>query len=364
VPKRQATCRTVDILVVRVASTIGHRRSEAELQAALDELGVSWAAASTDYGLLERLPLSLNLLDLTHAASTRWAVTRALKSVAPRAFVYAAANATLLEPSARLARGAVRFDALAVENRRGVRHLVQRALERRRLPHARVLLPFGAPETWPPLARQTGRPIVALPTPVEGQPAAARREPTVVCYAGNPEKKRLEVLVGAWAAAGPPAGHELLVTGIDAPSGRRFLRERGVDEPAGITWCGALPESRYRRLTSRATAYLAASRFEDYGIAQLEALADGALLVTVASEGPFEALPLARRLDPALVAEEPSARGLAHSLRHALSLDEDQRRRYREQAAAMLAPYSRASFRSRLRDEVLPLLLGSETQPS
>jgi hypothetical protein len=29
-----------------------------------------------------------------------------------------------------------------------------------------------------------------------------------------------------------------------------------------------------------------------------------------------------------------------------------------------LAPYSRASFRSRLRDEVLPLLLGSETQPS
>ena len=324
---------------------------------ALDALGISWAAASTDYGLLERLPLSLNLLDLTHAASVRWAVTRALRTVAARALIYAAAGATLLEPAARLRRAAVRFDALAADNRRGRRHVLQRTLERRSLSRAHLLLPFGAPITWPAAARQTGRPIVALPTPVEGHPAAPERAPTVVCYAGAPDKKRLDLLIAAWAAAGPPSGHDLLVTGIDRQRGQHFLRRHGIPEPPRVTWCGALEQETYRRLTSRAVAYLAASRFEDYGIAQLEALADGALLVTVASEGPFEALQLARRLNPALVADKPSAAGLARSLRHALSLDAEQCRSYRARARSLLEPYSRDAFRRRLRDEVLPLLL-------
>ena len=40
---------------------------------------------------------------------------------------------------------------------------------------------------------------------------------------------------------------------------------------------------------------MTAPRREDYGIAQLEALADGCVLVTTAAPGPYAALPLARR---------------------------------------------------------------------
>ncbi len=349
--------RTVDVLVVRVASTTGHRRSEAELLRALDELEVSWATASTKYGLVGRLPLSLNLLDLTHAISIRLAVTRALRAVTPRALIYSAAGAVLLEPADRLAKAGVRFDALAAENRRGRRHILQRILERRSLAHARILLPSGTRGDWPSVAQATGRPIISLPIPVEGRCSGPDRDRTVVCYAGSPEKKRLDLLIGAWEAAGPPRDFELQVTGIDELRGRRFLRARGISEPPRVRWCGPLGHGEYRSLTSRAAVYMAASRYEDYGIAQLEALADGDLLVTVASEGPYEALPLARRLEPALVAEEASTAGLAASLQHALSLDPDRRRGYRELAQRLLLPYSRASFRDRLRDQVLPLLL-------
>ena len=44
---------------------------------------------------------------------------------------------------------------------------------------------------------------------------------------------------------------------------------------------------------------MTAPRREDYGIAQLEALADGCVLVTTPAPGPYAALPLARELDSA-----------------------------------------------------------------
>lgn len=348
----------MDVLVVRDGSTTGHRRSEGELLDALDQLGVRTATSSTDYGLLGRLPLSLNLLDVAHAAGNRWATTRALRSVEARAIIYATSSAALLEPSSRLRRGAVRFDALAAENRRGARHVLHRALERRRLGHARVLAPFGGPSTWPSQARTSGRPLVALPTPVERRfPACDERDATVVCYAGAPEKKGLDLLVAAWAMATKPKDHRLLVTGVDVRDGRRYLARKGIDEPPSVVWCGRLGEEDYRRLTSRAAVYLAASRFEDYGIAQLEALVDGALLVTVPSAGPFEALALARELDSRLVAQRSMARDLAAALGSAFALSDDERREYRLRASRLLEPYSRVAFRERLRHDLLPQLL-------
>ena len=69
----------------------------------------------------------------------------------------------------------------------------------------------------------------------------------------------------------------------------------------------------YRALLRRARVFVAAPRREDYGIAQLEALADGCVLVTTAAPGPYAALPLARELDARLVGD-----GLAVALRVAL----------------------------------------------
>jgi hypothetical protein len=185
---------------------------------------------------------------------------------------------------------------------------------------------------------------------------AATREPVVVAYAGNPDKKGLELVAEAWRLAAPE-GRQLVVTGLAAEAGRAFLRNRGVAEPPGIDWAGMLAQSEHRALVARAEAYLSASRIEEYGVAQLEALAAGALLVTTPSHGPYEALPLARRLEPALVAGERSPRALAGVLRAALAMPEPARAGYRERAAELVRPYSRDELRRRLERYVLPTLL-------
>ena len=73
-----------------------------------------------------------------------------------------------------------------------------------------------------------------------------------------------------------------------------------------------LSRADYRALLRRARVFVCAPRREDYGIAQLEALADGCMLVTTPSPGPYAALPLARELDSRLVG------GIAEGIRTAL----------------------------------------------
>ena len=95
--------------------------------------------------------------------------------------------------------------------------------------------------------------------------------------------------------------------------------------------------------------FVTAPRREDYGIAQLEALADGCALVTTASPGPYAALPLARALDPRLVGDD-----LAAALRTAL---DDPAAGYAERARAALAPFSPAAVDALVRERLLPALL-------
>jgi glycosyltransferase involved in cell wall biosynthesis len=96
---------------------------------------------------------------------------------------------------------------------------------------------------------------------------------------------------------------------------------------------------------------IAAPRIEDYGIAALEALANGCLLVTTRSRGPYPARELARELDPRLVGDD-----LALAIRIAL---DDPRSDYAERAAELLAPFTRAAVDRTVADTVLPRLLSA-----
>jgi hypothetical protein len=112
-----------------------------------------------------------------------------------------------------------------------------------------------------------------------------------------------------------------------------------------------LPRGELRALLRRARTFLAAPRREDHGIVQLEALADGAALVTTPSPGPYAALPLARELDPRLVSAD-----LAGAIRLALDAPADG---YAERAAALLGPYSPEAVDAVVAAELLPRLLDS-----
>jgi len=258
----------------------------------------------------------------------------------PRALVYASTTAALLSPRP----GAIWFDSPAAENRPGRHGLWQRPLERRRVALAPLLLPMSAGglralDGW----GSVRTPAVVLPVPVEPSapsgvpPAAAERDVTALAYAADAEKKGLARILAAWAQARRP--HEtLLVAG--QPAGALGDGAQGT---------GLLPPQQYRALLRRARIFVAAPRHEDYGIAQLEALADGCRLVTTPGAGPYPARELARVLDPALVSED-----LAGAIRSALDAPAGD---YAERAAELLGPYRRATFEATVAERVLPALL-------
>jgi glycosyltransferase involved in cell wall biosynthesis len=110
-----------------------------------------------------------------------------------------------------------------------------------------------------------------------------------------------------------------------------------------------LGASEYRALLRRARVFVCAPRREDYGISQLEALADGCLLVTTPAPGPYAALEIARDLDPRLVDED-----LSSALFAAL---EQPPEGYCTAARAPLTQFGRDAVDRVVADELLPRLL-------
>jgi glycosyltransferase involved in cell wall biosynthesis len=317
----------LDVLIVSLGSTAGLRASDAELAASLRRAGatVEVAAAAP-----QRQVRTLALTDFVWARAAGRAARDGIARHAPRAVVYSTTTAALRWP----VPGAIRYDALAAENRPGRHGFWQRPVERRRLHEAPLLVPTAAsalPTT--PLSATVVVPIAVEPS----GDGAAPRDIAAIAYAADPRKKGLDRILAAWAQARRD-GEELVVCGFD-----------GHPPVAGVRFAGRLPADEYRALVRRARVFLAAPTYEDYGLAQLEALADGCILVTTPAPGPYVALPLAQTLDGRLVRED-----LARALRFAL---DDPAPDYRERARDALAPFRRAAVDAVVARELLPALL-------
>jgi glycosyltransferase involved in cell wall biosynthesis len=325
----------VDVLIVSLGSTAGLRAADGELAGALQRAGAAVEVVAA------RAPRELRtyaLTDLAWAHAARVAARDGIAAFAPRAIVYSTVTAALLWPR----RGAIRYDAPAAANRPGRHGIWQRPLERRRLGEAPLLVAVD-----PGTLTETPRPhaeAIVVPIPVEPSPATgAARDIAALTYAANPAKKGLDRVLAAWARARSD-GEVLVVAGAD-------LR---VDAP-GVQSAGRMTPAAYRALLRRARVFVTAPRREDYGIAQLEALADGCALVTTAAPGPYAALPLARALDPRLVVDGgDGGAGLASALRVALDTPAAD---YAARATAAIAPFGRAAVDVVVRDELLPRLL-------
>jgi hypothetical protein len=168
-------------------------------------------------------------------------------------------------------------------------------------------------------------------------PPEGTRDVAAVTYAADVEKKGLGRVLEAWGRA-RRGDEELVVAGIEGEPGRESVRFAGLMSP-----------DEFRALLRRARVYVTAPRREDYGLAQLEALADGAMLVTTEAPGPYAALPIARDLDARLVCDD-----LAGALRSAL---DDPRDDYADRARTAMLPYRRGSVDALVQQELLPRLL-------
>lgn len=308
-----------DVLIVSLGSTGGWRASDAELAASMQRAG---AAAVVATAAPQRDVRTFALTDLAWARAARAAARRGIADHAPRAIVYSSTTAALLWPRP----GAIRFDTLARESRPGRHGIWQRPVERRRLAQAPLLVPMTPDQ-----------PGVCVRIPVEPSGAAAERDVAAVAYAADPVKRRLDLLLAAWDAA-RGAGEELVVTGID-----------GADRD-GVRFAGQMEPEDFRALLRRARAFVAAPLREDYGIAPLQALADGCVVVTTPAAGPYPALGIVRGIDERLVTDD-----LASGIRTAL---DDPPAGFAARAADALAPFRREAVDRTVADELLPRLLG------
>jgi len=328
----------VDILIVSLGSTAGLRSSDAETAGMLQRAGAEVRV------VVARRPRELRtyaLTDLSWAISARLAARKGIAEHQPRAVIYSTVTAAMFWPRP----GAIRYDAPAAANRLGRHGIWQRPVERRVLARAPLLIPVDAGTL-----RETPKPhadAIVVPIPVQASAAAGGaaqiRDIAAITYAANPHKKGLDRIIDAWDRARVD-GEELVVTGADVR----------LDDVPGVRVTGPLQAAAYRALLRRSRVFIAAPRREDYGLAQLEALVDGCILVTTTAPGPYAALPIAKALDPRLVVSEDAPLLLAAALRAALDAPLPG---YAERAAAATAPFSRDAIDIVVRDEVLPRLL-------
>jgi hypothetical protein len=325
-----------DVLLVGLGSTHGLRAAEDELAGALRRAGADVVLARA---AAPREVRTFALTDLAWARAARHAAVDALAASTPAAVVYSTTTAALLWP----VPGAIRFDAPAAANRPGRHGAWQRPVERRRLGQAPLLVPQDAGALVE--AGSPATPSVVVPIPVEPSgngtaPGAGSRDLAAMTYATNPYKKGLDRVLAAWRVA-RAEGEELVVAGVEGTDGD------------GVRYAGTLAPDAFRALLRRARVYVTAPRREDYGIAQLEALADGCRVVTVASPGPYAALPLLRADGLGWIAEpDPSSLGAA--LRAALDADDPT---YATRALTAITPFRRATVDAIVANELLPHLL-------
>jgi len=316
-----------DVLVVCADTTTGWRAAASELASSLERNGARVRIAFT--GPIRDVRTFM-LTDLVQARAARRTTHAAIVAHEPAAVVYCAITASLLWPRP----GAIWLDAVAAQNRPGRHGVWQRVIERRRLAESPLVMRMSehALEPLPDLST----PIVPVPVERSG-PITEQRDVAAITYAADPVKRRLGLVLDAWEAARRP-GEELLVAGTDQ-----------VPEREGVRVAGKLAPADYRALLRRAQLFVCAPLREDYGIAALEALADGCMLVTTPATGGYPAFDLARALDPRLATDE-----LAVALRAALDSPVPG---YAAQAAELLAPFRRDAVDATIARDVLPRLL-------
>jgi glycosyltransferase involved in cell wall biosynthesis len=344
-----------DVLLLSLGTTIGLRAGDQALARMLRQAGASVEIARVQIGLTGALRRAYPVTDLVEATAARRALHSALGRVSPRAVIFSSSTSSLLAGRIELPY-AVRLDAPSSLNRPGARNALQHALERRKLREARLVLPFSeaAAQALPRDAAQA----VVLPQPIlPSEPHGEQRERLAVAYTPDPKAKGLDILAAAWAQAALPDAR-MEVFGITPELARRHLARHAIAEPEGLLWRGRVAPDEFRAALRRARAFVTSARWEDFGFAQLEALADGALLVCSATRGPFEALELAREIEPVLCADDLQPESLAVALGRAFEMPEQQAQRYRLAAAERIAAYRPEAIHALIAERVLPALLG------
>jgi glycosyltransferase involved in cell wall biosynthesis len=343
-----------DLVQISLGTTHGLRVSDAWFARLAEEAGIGVETVAVRIGLTDHLRRAYPINDLVEATASRRATAAAVRRLRPRAVVFSTTTSALMAPAGARPY-AVRLDAPAVLNRPGARNAVLHALERRSLAAATLVLPASAAAERALPA--TAAPAVVVPPPVVVPDLPRMQpEPLAVAYTPDPKAKGLDILCRAWRLADTPPDAHLEVFGIEPERALRHLRRTGVPEPPNVRWRGLAPTEDFHATLARSRTFITSARWEDFGMAQLEALALGALLVCAATAGPFEAGAIARELMPQLVVADLTPDALSGSISRAFALSDGELQAYRASASARLARYRPAAVARTIAERVLPAL--------
>ena len=350
----------LDVLLLSLGTTLGWRVADRLFLEQLEGAGVSTAAVSVRFGAAGRLRRAYPVNDLVEALSARRALRSALRSRRPGALVISTTTAAMLAETGSLPY-AVRLDAPACLNRPGSQNAALHALERRALSRATLVLPWSQ-AALAALPAGAAAAVVVPPAVERSAKLVWKRERMAVAYTPDVKAKGLDIVCAAWAAAAVEDAR-LRIFGVERDVAMAYLRRTQTPVAESVEFAGWRPAADFRSALRHARAYAGGARWEDFGQAPLEALADGALLATVPSGGPFEALALARDLDPRLVAPSLDPAGLAAALRAAFELPDREMRAYRERAAVLLERFRPEAIQRVVEREVAPVLLSPRAGP-
>ena len=332
-----------DLLVVSLGTTLGWRVADRLFCEQAEAAGASTEIVAVGRGAADRLRRGYPVNDFVEARRRGARFSRHWSASEPRAIAFSSSTTAMLGPETGLPY-AVRLDAPAALNRPGRRSSPVRALERRVLSRARVVLPRATLREGLPAG---AAPAVVLPPPVVSSGEHEGDEPLAVAYVPDPKAKGLDVVVkpGPGLRSAAPSWRSSRWSPTVA---RRRIVAR-PDAAVGAT-CGGRPARGVPRHAASRSRPRGGRALGGLRQAPLEALADGHCSPRFRRPASFAALPLARELARRLVSDD-----LAAAVTAAFALED--LTAYRARAADLVAPFRLEALVSRIRDEV-PLPFG------
>jgi glycosyltransferase involved in cell wall biosynthesis len=163
-------------------------------------------------------------------------------------------------------------------------------------------------------------------------------------------RKGLDILVKAWSMI--HENKKLVVTGVNKEDAVLYLKKKSIKIPDNIELAGMLRREEYLSMLAKSSFFISASRFEDFGIAVLEALSYGKPVAATPTIGPSEFL---RGIDKNLISPSFSPVDLANTIKYIEEHIGDQK--MKQDIEKYVDNYNYSNIKERLKKNVLDVLL-------
>ena len=162
-------------------------------------------------------------------------------------------------------------------------------------------------------------------------------------------RKGLDILVKAWGMH--HKNKKLVVAGVNEEDGAAYLKKKSIKIPDNIEFAGMLRREEYLSMLAKSSFFISAARFEDFGIAVLEALSYEKPVAATPTLGPSEFL---REIDKNLISASFSPVDLANTIKYIEEHTGDEK--MKKDIEKYVDNYNYSDIKERLKKDVLDVL--------